>query len=395
MEIRDVHSETLPQTKLVGKRYTMADANENGSYSHKWVEWFNNQWFTTLEGIGGIEKVSDDFIGLIRSNNGEAEYWIGKLMSPSATVPEGFDSVDLPECDIGVCYLYGNKDNGELFGKEAWDLCAKAYSKIGWDMKENGVYLERYNGSRFKDVAEQGNVILDICMVLTVDEPIVIDTYCGLSCKSCEYRESVHCGGCVSTCGKPFHGPCELAECAIKHNVRICGECPETPCELLKRFSFDQEHGDNGERIKNCNRIKKALVTVARRGLDPVAPCGFHCDHCFLGQWCGGCRSDYNCCSFATICEGGVCPNVSCSKEHGYDGCWECADLADCEKGFFAKKDEYLAKAASQFVGKYGKEKYAEALAAVKAHCDDESQAFVDCKSVDDAFQLLKKWITL
>lgn len=226
-----------------------------------------------------------------------------------------------------------------------------------------------------------------------VDEPIVIDTYCGLSCKVCGYRESCNCGGCVATGGKPFHGSCEVATCAVKHNVSFCGECPEIPCEILTRYSFDKEHGDNGERIKNCKRIKLALVDVARRGLDAVAPCGFHCEHCFLGQWCGGCRSDYNCCSFATICEGGVCPNVSCSKERGFDGCYQCGELSTCEKGFFANKDQYLAKAASVFIGKHGKEKYTVALEGVKAHCADESKAFENCKSVDDALKLLEKWM--
>lgn len=222
---------------------------------------------------------------------------------------------------------------------------------------------------------------------------IHIDAYCGLSCGGCEYRETANCGGCAATAGNPFHGQCELAACAIKRGVRFCGECPDIPCELLTRFSFDKEHGDNGERIENCKKTKLALVEAARRGLDPVAPCGFHCDHCFLGQWCGGCRSDYDCCSFATICEGGVCTNVSCSEQRGFDGCYECGELADCEKGFFGNKDQYLAKAASMFVGKYGKEKYAAALDGIKANVEDESKAFVGCKSVDDAFKLLERWM--
>lgn len=393
MKIIDVHSEALPVTKLIGRRYTPEDADEHGSYSQKWMQWFDNHWFDCLRGQGGIEKVSDDFIGLMRKTSGGMEYWIGVLMAPSDPVPEGFESLDLPACDLGVCFVYGDGKSNELFGAEAWKLCAKAYSEHGWLMKDDSVYLERYNCPRFTVPDDQGNVVLDLCMVLAVQTADEIDTYCGLSCKVCGYREPCHCGGCVATGGKPFHGSCQVADCAIKHNVRFCGECPEIPCEILKRYSFDEKQGDNGERIKNCNRIKLALVASARKGIDPVAPCGFHCDHCFLGQWCGGCRSTYNCCSYATVCEGGICPNVSCSQEHGLDGCYQCNELVSCEKGFFGKKDQFLAKAASLFIAKYGKGKYAAALDGVKAHCEDESKAFEGCKSVDDAVRLLEKWM--
>ena len=43
-----------------------------------------------------------------------------------------------------------------------------------------------------------------------------IDSYCGLSCAECTYRETKHCGGCIATGGKPFHGSCEVAACAGK-----------------------------------------------------------------------------------------------------------------------------------------------------------------------------------
>ena len=43
-----------------------------------------------------------------------------------------------------------------------------------------------------------------------------MDSYCGLCCETCEFRESMNCGGCIATGGKPFHGACEIAECAKK-----------------------------------------------------------------------------------------------------------------------------------------------------------------------------------
>lgn len=86
---------------------------------------------------------------------------------------------------------------------------------------------------------------------------MMIDTYCGLVCEGCEFIESCGCGGCIATCGKPFHGECEVAKCALEKNVKFCGVCGEFPCDLLKSYSFDKEHGDNGERIENCKRLAR------------------------------------------------------------------------------------------------------------------------------------------
>lgn len=85
----------------------------------------------------------------------------------------------------------------------------------------------------------------------------VIDTYCGLSCADCDYREKCGCMGCIASLGKPFHGKCEVADCAIEKGVAFCGECGEFPCEILTRYSYDKEQGDNGARIERCRQLKK------------------------------------------------------------------------------------------------------------------------------------------
>lgn len=80
-------------------------------------------------------------------------------------------------------------------------------------------------------------------------------TYCGLDCCNCDYKEKCNCKGCKETCGEPFHGSCRLAKCAINKNVEYCSLCDEFPCSLLNTFSFDKEHGDNGERIEVLKKI--------------------------------------------------------------------------------------------------------------------------------------------
>ena len=84
--------------------------------------------------------------------------------------------------------------------------------------------------------------------------------------------------------------------------------------------------------IEAMRRIKNKLCKIGRKGVDPVAYCGFSCNHCFLSEWCGSCRTKYNVCSFATCAEDRICPNVKCCKEKDLDGCYECDELEKAYK---------------------------------------------------------------
>ena len=112
--------------------------------------------------------------------------------------------------------------------------------------------------------------------------------------------------------------------------------------------------------IEAMQRIKNKLCRNARKGIDPVAYCGFSCNHCFLGEWCGSCRTAYNTCSFATVSPDGICPNVKCCKEKGYDGCYECENLESCEKGFYIPSNDgaNAAKAQALYIRRHGKKAF-------------------------------------
>ena len=115
--------------------------------------------------------------------------------------------------------------------------------------------------------------------------------------------------------------------------------------------------------IEAMLRIKNRLCRNARKGVDPIAYCGFSCNHCFLGAWCGSCRTAYNTCSFATISPDGKCPNAVCCQERGMDGCYECGLLETCEKGFYTPSNDgaNAAKAQAMFIRKHGKKAYLKA----------------------------------
>ena len=123
------------------------------------------------------------------------------------------------------------------------------------------------------------------------------------------------------------------------------------------------------------NDSKRELIKNIQKKTDPVAPCGFLCDGCFLSEWCGYCRSACAVCSYATISEGGVCENVRCCKEKGLYGCWECPELTACKKGFYGSPDGSLCKPNAMFIAKYGKEAYVRFLKDSKLELSKENNA--------------------
>ena len=75
-------------------------------------------------------------------------------------------------------------------------------------------------------------------------------------------------------------------------------------------------------------------------------------------------RSDYNCCSYKTIFDDGVCPNVSCALNKKIKGCYNCTLLDSCEIGFYKKTNDgsSSAKACAMFVRKYDKKCFIKTL---------------------------------
>jgi hypothetical protein len=220
-----------------------------------------------------------------------------------------------------------------------------------------------------------------------------INSFCGLDCSGCEFLINKTCNGCIASGGKPFHGKCDVADCALSKGKRFCGECEDFPCEVLKRYSYDKEHGDEGKRIERCQAIKNELVKTAREGINPIGYCGHHCDYCFFGQWCGGCRSDYNCCSYATLFEDKTCPNAKCVKEKKLNGCYECDELATCKKGYYSKENEYVAKATALFIRKYGEEVYSKTLKKAIEEGAKYPNTFDESGSEHEALKILEKYI--
>ena len=139
-------------------------------------------------------------------------------------------------------------------------------------------------------------------------------------------------------------------------------------------------------------RIKNKLCLNARKGVDPIACCGLSCEHCFLKEWCGGCRTSYNTCSYATVCPDHICPNVRCCKEKGLDGCYECDDLINCKKGFYANgNDANAVKTMAFFISRYGKKELAEVLDKLHQKYDFKKIQEILGYDLDEGLKMLEK----
>ncbi|HHT73569.1 MAG TPA: GyrI-like domain-containing protein [Firmicutes bacterium] len=164
-EIIKVYRESLPAVRLVGKRYTDKDRGPQGMYAHLWGEWFEKGYFAALEPLPQLPDEMNGYLGCMRMGE-EFEYWIGMFTTAEGPVPEGFDSISIPAGDIGVCWVKGREDTGELYGHEVHTECTKQIREQGWVINEQGWFFERYNCPRFTDPDGEGNVVLDYCFYL-------------------------------------------------------------------------------------------------------------------------------------------------------------------------------------------------------------------------------------
>ncbi len=189
-----------------------------------------------------------------------------------------------------------------------------------------------------------------------------------------EMREKLRRTGCVSE-----------AESAARLIGSWCGK----DVSGLIRMPFSRHWIMHVEAMR---RIKNKLCRQARKGADPVAYCGLSCDHCFLKDWCGGCRTAYNTCSFATCSPDRVCPNAACCREKGLDGCYACGELTGCAKGFYANgKDADAIKAMALYIRKHGKKELAGVLDRLHRQHDFQKIQEILGDGPDEGLQFLEE----
>lgn len=160
-QIIKVYKESLPTLQLIGRRYVDADRGPDGGYSHVWDRWFEDGDFDVLEQLSGASEDGHTYVAYMRFAAGVFEYWVGMLFPEETAVPEGYASVRIHGADMGVCWIHGRDDTGELYGPTAFEMCLAEIEKAGWQMADGAWCFERYHPVRFRTPDEAGNVILD------------------------------------------------------------------------------------------------------------------------------------------------------------------------------------------------------------------------------------------
>ncbi len=174
-EIIRVAREHLPALRFIGKCYTDADRGPDGGFGNRWGEWFANGWFERLKNGGVLQGVENGALGLMGCSDQENsfQYWIGFFYPENAPVPEGFTGIDIPEGDIGVCWIRGHEGMDDLYGQHCQcmeRLTENGVKRFREDFKGPGQkwwwFFERYNEPRFTVQNEDGTRILDYAIYI-------------------------------------------------------------------------------------------------------------------------------------------------------------------------------------------------------------------------------------
>lgn len=110
------------------------------------------------------------------------------------------------------------------------------------------------------------------------------------------------------------------------------------------------------------NHSKEELIRAVKDSVPQVGVCSIHCEFCFLGKWCGGCRSGCDVCSYATLSEDNICPNVRCAGERQLASCAHCPDLMGCTVGFYHQTNAATHRGTALFVRRHGEKAYTRVL---------------------------------
>lgn len=170
-KVVNVYKNRFPALSLVGKRYTDDDRGPDGGFGHVWEDWHETGKFDVLERLRGATEgrgptgtATEDersHVAYMRFKDGIFEYWIGMLFPQGTPAPDGYMSVAIRAADIGICWIHGRDDTGELYGPKAFEMCLAAIENAGWKMADEPWCFERYHPYRFRTADERGNVILD------------------------------------------------------------------------------------------------------------------------------------------------------------------------------------------------------------------------------------------
>lgn len=172
MEVVKVYKEHYPALRFIGTKYTNDDRGADGGFGAQWGEWLSEGRFEKLTAQVPVAPFDSAAIGLMTMTGKMTDftYWVGLFYPAGAAVPEGFDSLDLPESNIGMGWVKGSSDSGEVFGGPPHEAVCKRLDEEKIGKFRNDVtgagsdtycFFERYDAARFHEKDANGDIILD------------------------------------------------------------------------------------------------------------------------------------------------------------------------------------------------------------------------------------------
>jgi len=158
--IRKIFRQSLPALRFIGKKYIVNP--EPGEILNLLDNWQLENMFYNIEKQADIDykafyEGGDAYISLVKkNNNGLFEHWMGMFLPQGTEIPQGYDMIDFPETAIGVCRVYGKRNEIINYETECRSIFAGEYPN-------NQCYFRRFNWHRFFEEDIYGKRLLDYC----------------------------------------------------------------------------------------------------------------------------------------------------------------------------------------------------------------------------------------
>jgi hypothetical protein len=161
--IKKVYKQQLPILRFIGKKYIKTSETEN--VLRLLDNWQINGWFDDIEkqSITDYKKYfkgGDAYINLVRNKEGSLSgHWMGMFVPKETEIPQGYEAIDFPKMNIGVCCVYGKRDDIVNYETE----CRNKLTEEGFALENAQWYFRRFNWHRFFEEDLYGKRLLDYC----------------------------------------------------------------------------------------------------------------------------------------------------------------------------------------------------------------------------------------
>jgi len=160
--IKKNYKQELPALRFIGKKCNEPPQPANVLYLLD--NWQLKGWFDVIERQLCLDyrtffEGGDAYISLVREKDGVFEHWMGMFMPEGTEVPQGYEPLDFPKMTVGVCRVYGKRDEIADYETQA----RKELIENGFAMGNAQWYLRRFNWRGFYNEDIYGKCLLDYC----------------------------------------------------------------------------------------------------------------------------------------------------------------------------------------------------------------------------------------